>query len=142
MKYSEFEERVKILGLFVEDGPNEKHVLNSTGEVIISISTVEPFVLDSNWTEFRNLTSEKKKALLDLSYFLASTPIEEREEEKRYRLRFVGHIDDGCCYLNISRKGVRTINTKYEDGGYKIIFTESELEHIDETGFIREEVTE
>ena len=78
---------------------------------------------------------------------LAKTPLAEREEEKRYWLRnipvpLLKESDDLWYYEPINKlfkPGVdrdRTDNEKY-----KSIFTESEIEQMDITGFVKVEVT-
>ena len=79
---------------------------------------------------------------------LAKTPLAERDEEKRYYLRFTtptllkNFIPDG--YLNIHRESNElSLSSDRKDTEYfKTIFTESEISHMDITGFEKEEVTE
>ena len=78
---------------------------------------------------------------------LAKTPLAERDEEKRYYLRFTtptllkNFIPDG--YLNIHRESNElSLSSDRKDTEYfKTIFTESEINHMDITGFEKEEVT-
>ena len=78
---------------------------------------------------------------------LAKTPLTEREEEKRYYLRFTtpallkNFIPDG--YLNIHRESNElSLSSDRKDTEYfKTIFTESEISHMDITGFEKIEVT-
>ena len=78
---------------------------------------------------------------------LAKTPLAERDEEKRYYLRFTtptllkNFIPDG--YLNIHRESNElSLSLDRKDTEYfKTIFTESEISHMDITGFEKIEVT-
>ena len=78
---------------------------------------------------------------------LAKTPLAERDEEKRYYLRFTtptllkNFIPDG--YLNIHRESNElSLSSDRKDTEYfKTIFTESEISQMDITGFEKEEVT-
>ena len=78
---------------------------------------------------------------------LAKTPLAERDEEKRYYLRFTtptllkNFIPDG--YLNIHRESNElSLSSDRKDTEYfKTIFTESEISHMDITGFEKIEVT-
>jgi hypothetical protein len=141
MKYSEFRRLVKDMNYNLEETEEvicvRKKVLDRP---IARVGKDKRFIF-SFYTAFEELKEAEQEDLFELLYRLAKTPLEEREEEKRYRLRFIGEVDDGCCYLNISRNGTKTFNTKSDDEWFKTIFTESELKHIDEAGFIREEVT-
>ena len=68
----------------------------------------------------------------------------EVEKEKRYRLRVESDlINPDYAFLNYRNSdGSFFINSKYNTKSTQTIFTESELENIDETGFEREEVEE
>ena len=78
---------------------------------------------------------------------LAKTPLAERDEEKRYYLRFTtptllkNFIPDG--YLNIHRESNElSLSSDRKDTEYfKTIFTESEISQMDITGFEKIEVT-
>ena len=76
---------------------------------------------------------------------LAETPLAEREEEKRYRLRLTVPILTGDVkYLNkFKESGIYTISTKEESlaRGIQAIFTESEIAQMDITGFEKIEVS-
>lgn len=58
----------------------------------------------------------------------AATPIEEREEEKKYQFRFPG-LGKGYNYLNISEHlGEVILNNSDEGYTYKTSFTQSEID--------------
>ena len=102
-------------------------------------------------TNLRNIKKTNFVTLLDIGDHIVdylNTPIEEREEEKRYWLRkipvpLLKESDDLWYYEPINKlfkPGVdrdRTDNEKY-----KSIFTESEINQMDITGFEKVEVTE
>ena len=77
---------------------------------------------------------------------LAKTPLAERDEEKRYYLRFTtptllkNFIPDG--YLNIHRESneLSLSSDKKDTEYFKTIFTESEIAEMDITGFEKIEV--
>ena len=75
---------------------------------------------------------------------LAKTPLAEREEEKRYRLRIVANLgfmdDQRFLNLNIEREEY-FISSARQSERIKTIFTESEIAKMDITGFVRVEVT-
>ena len=143
MKYSEFKGIVSDMNYDIRETGSDIQVRTEQPSVPVAlVSKTSRFMLSTFNAYFEELKEAEKEDLFYLVTELAKTPLEEREEEKRYRLRFIGEVDDGCCYLNISRNGTKTFNTKSDDEWFKTIFTESELKHIDEAGFIREEVTE
>ena len=147
MKYSEFKAEVEKLDWCVTGNKYEVHVLNRGGGKLMVIDKTDTHALDPNHISYVTLTHEDKSVLLDLSVKLAKTPLAEREEEKRYWLRnipvpLLKESDDLWYYEPINKlfkPGVdrdRTDNEKY-----KSIFTESEIEQMDITGFVKVEVT-
>lgn len=73
----------------------------------------------------------------------ASTPVEERKEPKRWRLKVnlpavsESYYNDEV-YLNQNRKSGKTVlSSCAETSDWKTIFTEKDLKDIDETGFKR-----
>ena len=75
---------------------------------------------------------------------LAKTPLAEREEEKRYRLRIVANLgfkdDQRFLNLNIEREDYFICSARQSEW-VKTIFTESEIAEMDITGFEKIEVT-
>ena len=148
MKYSEFKTEVEKMYWCVTGNKYEVHVLNHGGGKLMVIDKTDTHMLDPNHISYVTLTHEDKSVLLDLSVKLAKTPLAEREEEKRYYLRFTtptllkNFIPDG--YLNIHRESNElSLSSDRKDTEYfKTIFTESEISHMDITGFEKEEVTE
>ena len=141
MRYSEFKREVEKLGFVVDDSSTLIYVdKNEDGETLMSIGRHKRFWLDLGWSGFNNLTEDQKLELYDLSYQLAKTPPTEREEEKKYRVKFP----------NIKRSGLPIILTKvnWDGSGYTTMdwpcesyvekhpeqfnFTEQEIKDIDE----------
>ena len=137
MKYSEFNKKMSGRNLEVKETGEKIAVYNKNGGAVVFISKYSMYSLDTRFNGFENLTEKEKNYVLYNANELAITPLEKREEEKRYRLKFVGHVDDGYEYLYILN-GQRAMDII----GLATTFTESELEHMNETGFVREEVTE
>ena len=146
MKYSEFKREVEKMGFVVEDDGTPIYVDKSKdGETLVSIGKHKQFWLDPGWSGFNNLTDDQKLKLYDLAYQLAKTPLADREEEKRYRLKLVNTLisDQDETYLNLQEgrdKPYWFIGSKTEIFGAKTIFTESEIAEMDITGFVKEKV--
>ena len=146
MKYSEFKAEVEKLGWCISGNKYEVYVLNHGGGKLMVINKTDTHALDPSHISYVILTHEDKSALLDLSVKLAKTPLAEREEEKRYYLRFTtptllkNFIPDG--YLNIHRESNElSLSSDRKDTEYfKTIFTESEISQMDITGFEKIEV--
>ena len=138
MKYSEFERTVKSMGLFINDREGEIYVEDDSQFPVLTVSKLDEMVIDTEYPSFIELPYGKKDTLLILVVTLAKTPLEEREEEKKYYLKLELPIpleDSPMRWLN-QKVGA----SKYHFGSqenirdYKTIFTESEVAQMDLTG--------
>ena len=141
MKYSEFKREVEKMGFVVEDDGTPIYVDKSKdGETLVSIGKHKRFWLDPGWSGFNNLTEDQKLKLYDLAYQLAKTPLVEREEEKKYRVKFPSITRWGnAVYLqkDASDKDPIGVDWSPEDFIFyeeptDYIFTEQEIKAIDE----------
>ena len=149
MKYSKFKTEVEKMGFVVEDEGFPIYVDKSKdGETLVSIGKHKRFWLDPGWSGFNNLTEDQQLKLYDLAYQLAKTPLAEREEEKRYYLRYdvppllrAVHAKPRYLYRRIYDGYIDTSFSQTNDSTFKTIFTESEIAEMDITGFEKVEVT-
>ena len=141
MKYSEFKAEVEKMGFVVEDDGTPIYVDKSKdGETLVSIGKHKQFWLDPGWSGFKNLTDDQKLKLYDLAYQLAKTPPAEREEEKKYRVKFPGIKRDGKnIYLmrSYNADGTQGIDWSpkeyiFDDFPGDYLFTEKEIKSINE----------
>lgn len=148
MKYSEFERTVKSMGLFINDREGELYVEDDSQFPVLTVSKLDEMVIDTEYPSFIELPYGKKDTLLILVVTLAKTPLAEREEEKRYWLQrieppILGEQDPR--YLFYTRVGgyydIGTTKSEWRNV-IKTIFTESEIEDMDITGFEKVEVEE
>ena len=150
MKYSKFKTEVEKMGFVVEDEGVPIYVDKSKdGETLVSIGKHKRFWLDPGWSGFNNLTEDQQLKLYDLAYQLAKTPLAEREEEKRYYLRYdvppllrAVHVKPRYLYIRRCDGYKDTSFSQTNDSTFKTIFTESEIAEMDITGFEKVEVTE
>ena len=146
MKYSEFKAEVEKMGCEVYDRGYDLSVKRNT-HIILTVNKNREFEFDNAWNKWSGV-GEIKSPLFDIAYQLAKTPLAEREEEKRYWLRFTTPtllkdlIPNG--YLNIHRESneLSLSSDKKDTEYFKTIFTESEIAKMDITGFEKVEVTE
>ena len=139
MKYSEFEREVEREGFNV-DGKSGTVYVDSTTGIVMSISTDDLFMFDCDWSAFVHLNRDVQEKLFDLAYKLAKTPLAEREEEKRYRVKFPSITRWGnAVYLqkDTSDKDPIGVDWSPEDFIFyekqtDYIFTEQEIKDIDE----------
>lgn len=145
MRTSEFKEAVEALGYtFKVDCDGDFYIISGLDEISF-VSKNKTYVVHTAWSHFRNLEETKKDELFSILTIYASTPIAEREEEKRYRLKLVNKtVDDNASYLNKTEsEGKYFVSNKFSIfGKVESIFTESELKTMDLTGFEKVEVTE
>ncbi len=88
MKYSEFKQRVLDIGFTVEDEVREVWVVDDEGDIVATVSTDITNSMDTDYIAFKEQGEDVRAEVLRLTYQLAKTPLAEREEEKRYRLRY------------------------------------------------------
>ena len=139
MKYSEFEREVEREGFNVDRKSGTAYVDSTTGTVM-SISTDDLFMFDCDWSAFVHLNRDVQEQLFDLAYQLAKTPLAEREEEKKYRVKFPSITRWGSAvYLqkDTSDKDPIGVDWSPEDFIFyeeptDYIFTEQEIKDIDE----------
>ena len=139
MKYSEFEREVEREGFNVDRKSGTVYVDSTTGTVM-SISTDDLFMFDCDWSAFVHLNRDVQEPLFDLAYQLAKTPLAEREEEKKYRVKFPSITRWGnAVYLqkDTSDKDPIGVDWSPEDFIFyeeptDYIFTEQEIKDIDE----------
>lgn len=89
MKTSEFIERVTAIegvGGFFENEECLYLYSSNHVELVASVDKEERFVLSTIFYDFSELSFFSQGLLLDLLYQYAMTPLEEREEPKRYKL--------------------------------------------------------
>ena len=144
MKYSEFKQVVEKLGYTFFENKYEVRILDKGACKLIIIDKTDTHVIDPNNVSYITLSHKDKTELLDLACELAKTPLAEREEEKRYRLRIVANLgfmdDQRFLNLNIEREEYFICSARQSEW-VKTIFTESEIAEMDITGFQKVEVT-
>ena len=144
MKYSEFKAEVEKLGYTYFENKYEVRILDNGACKLIIIDKTDTHVIDPNNVSYITLSHKDKTELLDLACELAKTPLAEREEEKRYRLRIVANLgfmdDQRFLNLNIEREEYFICSARQSEW-VKTIFTESEISQMDITGFEKIEVS-
>ena len=139
MKYSEFEREVEREGFSV-DGKSGTVYVDSTTGTVMSISTDDLFMFDCDWSAFVHLNRDVQEPLFDLAYQLAKTPLAEREEEKKYRVKFPSITRWGdAVYLKKDTSDQDPIGVGWSSEDFifygkpiDYIFTEQEIKDIDE----------
>ena len=146
MRYSEFKAEVEKLGYIVKN-KNEAHIYvsDADGLTIARVGKLHAVEMATDFMRFTTITRLEHKLLIYTHCKnLAETPLAEREEEKRYRLRIVANLgfkdDQRFLNLNIEREEYFICSARQSEW-VKTIFTESEIAEMDTTGFEKIEVS-
>ena len=144
MKYAEFRRMIKDMNYKLEETETLIYVRKKlTNQPIAYVSKEKRFTFIV-YAAFGELNQSDQEELFYLVTELSKKPIEDREEEKQYRLKFENNLKE----IYVLFDELKSDWDYYSNGKFigqksrKAIFTESELKKIDETGFVREEVTE
>ena len=143
MKYSEFKAEVEKMGYWVDNDKSPLYVDKSKGgETIIAIGKHKRFSVDPSWSGFHTIPEENQIAIYNLAHALTVTPFAEREEEKRYRLWLSAYGASDFDLYRTKGHGVggTNLNALKSVTDPLLIFTESEIEQMDITGFEKVEV--
>ena len=147
MKYSAFERDIKSMGYSLIHGIDDLYVKKGNLDLVISVGFRNTYTINSDYEHFRSLEDSEKERLLDLAWQLASTPPEERMDEKKYRLR-LPFVTDDTKYLTVhkvTRDPIISYPVSYYED-YQYEFTESEITELKQTynldSFVVEEVFE
>ena len=145
MKYSEFKREIEAVGFNTKTINNRIEVWDNYGERLLYVYMIYDFSVCTDSPKFDELDEEIKKELFYLAVELASTPLDEREDERKYRLRIPFMNDMG--YLNIEEaEGIYYLSTKEESDLFRTKFTESEIAELKAKhnldSFVLEEVKE
>lgn len=146
MKYTEFEQIIETLGYgVIFDDPGNIFVTDVTGITMAKISKRHEYEMSTDYGKFRNiLSSQKKLTLYTFCRNLAETPFSERADEKRYYLTSLSPLlcEWGHGYLlkNKDNGKFYTGSLSRSEEFYQAVFTESEIERMDISGFTPQEV--
>lgn len=143
MKTSELKKIVEDNGFLFRKTNNLNVYIDDKGGNLFSLQNLETIYVDIQRVVRTKSAKNVLRALLDYS----ETPLEEREEEKKYRLVFPKGYRKEKVYLGkvediSSHNHGDYLNTTILDGFYKVIFTQKEIDEMpfDTNFFIKEEV--
>ena len=139
MKYSEFKNNVKLIGFETKESNRDIYV-ERIHETVISVSKEFRFGVDTGWTGFSKEQENVLLALYAHACELAKTPLAEREEEKKYRVKFPSITRWGdAVYLKKDTGCQDPIGVDWSSEDFifygkpiDYIFTEQEIKDIDE----------
>ena len=145
MKYSEFNKKYADLELQYTDSDI---YIYCDGVIVGKVSKEYRYRMSTHYDGFEQFPEGYAANLLMNMNMLSETPLAEREEETRYYLRYevppllrAVHAKPRYLYRRIYDGYIDTSFSQTNDSTFKTIFTESEIEQMDITGFVRVEVT-
>lgn len=133
MKTNEFIKEVEALGFYTETllqagvGVFTKH-----GECVLSIGSRNVYKIDCFYNAYDKLEPYTRRILFKLAVEYASTPLEERVEEKKYCIKFKAN--------SVKDRGYKFINYDIEDNEY-FVKDEDETDCV-KTQFTKQEIKE
>ena len=146
MKTKEFIAKVEALGFLVYDGHCYLEVKDTEYKDVVDILKAKRWVYDCEHAAFESLYEVKQTELMEFVTEYVTTQVKDREEEKRSYLRNVSPLlrGSGRGYLAKNKDTLEyyALSLKCSEEFYQTIFTESEINQMDITGFERVEVTE
>lgn len=146
MKTKEFIAKVEALGFLVYDGHCYLEVKDTEGKDVVDILKAKRWVYDCEFDAFESLHEVKQTELMEFVTEYVTTQVKDREEEKRSYLRNVSPLlrGSGRGYLAKNKDTLEyyALSLKCSEEFYQTIFTESEINQMDITGFERVEVPE
>lgn len=143
MKTNEFIKEVEALGFdtktFLETGVN---VRTKRGRDVLAIGRQSVYKIDCFYDAYDDLAPCTREKLFNLAVDYASTPIEERKEEKKYYIKLKG-ISGGLNYLNYDKDdGTSIIHNKGRSHIYETQFTKQEIKDYGLQKFVDSELFE
>lgn len=131
MKTKEFIKRVEELGFRVQELNNIINICNyKEGVYLVTIDKHNQFMLDNRCKGYMDLGDYDKSELLKLCYEYAKTPIEEREEPRKYYLKHRWIGNGWWQYLNLLEDGTYFIKDGDLIPSVKNTFTRKEIDEI------------
>ena len=146
MKTKEFIAKVEALGFLVYDEHCYLEVKDTEYKDVVDILKAKRWVYDCEFDAFESLHEVKQTELMEFVTEYVTTQVKDREEEKRSYLRNVSPLlrGSGRGYLAKNKDTLEyyALSLKCSEEFYQTIFTESEINQMDITGFERVEVPE
>ncbi|UXR49099.1 hypothetical protein [Staphylococcus simulans] len=136
MKTKEFIASVKKFGLKVRGGTSasgSKQLLfyiPSNCNPVVEVCVNHEYTFNTNWCGFNEMSDEEKENLFKVIVEYASTPLDDREEPKKYQFQFV-NFGAQWNYLAKSRAdGQFYMDNKVEIGACQTEFNNKEISEL------------
>lgn len=127
MKTNQFIKEIKSMGFKIKKIKDYFVVIDANGFCVSEISEEYFGVFSTDYVGFHILGDNTKLQLLDLLIEYAKTPIEDREEEEKFKLKQKGVSEKYLMWMPASNHYV-TSSKPFS----KFIFTQSEIDRMPE----------
>ncbi|TWW13617.1 hypothetical protein LABALGNA3A7_05400 [Dellaglioa algida] len=124
--YTKAKRELNDLGLIIGEDLSTFIIYTKNSNAVAIISKTIQYELDSLNFNLDELDKDSRKYVAKITWELAATPIDEREEPKRYCVQFV-EGDDDSFLLRDMKDGELFISMLIYDDDYKIEFTKAEI---------------
>lgn len=130
MKTKEFIKKVEALGFEVNNWGDVIRIFENDWFVAM-VTTNDMYLLNTDFSSYYSLDEEIKKELFDLISEYVKTPIDEREEPKKYYLRHKWVSTETYVNYLIKIKSY-VLSNDYQDESVQTRFSMNEIEEIKE----------
>lgn len=130
----EFKRKARSLGFIVLNESTEAlYICDLNDKIVASVCRHERYKFSTYYFAFDNISEFNQKNLTNLLVEYASTPIDEREEQERFFLKFKIKTDDDCNFLNYDKNDDEPkLDNRLETSSFQTLFTDKELERLKE----------
>lgn len=126
----EFIKEVRSLGLEIAESLYEISIYDGNDELAY-IRKDKRFYVCTYFEFSEYLSEELQEKLYNLIDKYARTPLEEREEQERFFLKFKIETDDDCNFLNYDKNDDEpTLDNRLETSNFQTRFTQKEINDI------------
>ena len=129
----EFIKRVKELGYNVGNSRDYYHIVDKINQNIANINKSILCQISTDYIAWDDIPDKDKKTLFKLLMEYASTPVEERKEEKKYYLKhgwLRSRFEDKI--VNQDGEDEYFLSDESQTDGFKTQFTQKEIDEIKE----------
>lgn len=134
MKTKEFIKRVEELGYSFSSSYYCWEIRNKKNHLIAVVSKDVLYKISTDSAYWDVIPDEDKNKLLELIVEFASTPVEDREEEKKFLIQHKYLVSKNLLLVNLAwnklKDVYRSINLKVDNHIYQAQFTFKEYEEI------------
>ena len=137
MKTSEFIEIMENYGYTVRRSYGIIYI-GLKGRTIMEVFENKFGRISTTWKAFNELEQHEQETIIEKAFKYIMTPLEEREEPKRYYLRLPNSCDSNLTYLNYDTwNELFSFMGMMQNKKWQTQFTQEEIDNLPEQAFIQ-----